>query len=98
MAAPNASMLELSHIISDRTAKLNDFLTKKQLPPPSFAEDAPNPDYIPTDERAACHLRNELVEASQRLAFLAQGPKTNVLEQAFWRVRLPRVMFYNMLT
>ena len=82
MANPNASMLELSQFIADHTAKLNDYLTANKLPQPSFAVDAPSPDYIPSSARAISKLRNDLADAAQQLATLAQGPKSNLMNHA----------------
>ena len=89
MAAPNASMLELSQFISDHTAKLNDYLAANKLPQPSFAADAPSPDYLPTSARAISKVRNDLADAAQQLAFLARGPKANVLDHTIGRVKIP---------
>ncbi len=76
MADPlRPSMLELSQTISDRTAKIEQLLQSKNLPPPSFAADAPNPDFIPDDEFELRKLRDELLIASKQLHDLVTGPK-----------------------
>lgn len=69
------SMLELSQAISDRTAKIDQLLKSKSLSPPSFAADAPSPDFIPDDEDELRKLRDELLRASQQLHDLVMGPK-----------------------
>ena len=86
---PNASMLELSQFISEHTTKLNDYLAANKLPQPSFAADAPSPDFIPTSARAISKLRNDLADASQQLAYLARGPKSNLLDHTMWKVKQP---------
>lgn len=91
MAAPNASLRELSQFIADHTAKLDDYLTANKLPQPSFAADAPSPDYIPTSAREISKLRHELADAAQQLASLARGPKTNLLDHAIGNVRIALV-------
>lgn len=70
------SMLELSQTISDRTAKIDQLLKSKKLPPPSFAADAPSPDFIPNDEPELRKLRDELLVASKQLHDLVIGPKS----------------------
>ena len=86
MAAPNASMLELSQFIADHTAKLNEYLVANKLPQPSFAADAPSPDFIPTSAREISKLRHELADAAQQLATLAQGPKMNLIDHVMGKV------------
>lgn len=87
MAAPNASMLELSQFISDNTAKLNDYLVAHKLPQPSFAADGPTPDFIPTSAREISKIRHEMADAAQQLAFLARGPKMNLVDHLIGKVR-----------
>lgn len=69
------SMHELSQTISDRTAKIEELLKSKSLPPPSFAADAPSPDFIPDHETELRKLRDELRIASKTLQELVTGPK-----------------------
>lgn len=69
------SMLELSQTISDRTAKIDQLLKSKKLPPPSFAADAPSPDFVPDDEPELRKLRDELMVASKQIYDLVIGPK-----------------------
>ena len=72
-------MLELSQFIANHTAKLNEYLVANKLPQPSFAADAPSPDYIPTSARAISKVRNDLADGAQQLAILARGPKSNLM-------------------
>lgn len=69
------SMHELSQTISDRTGKIEELLKSKNLPPPSFAADAPCPDFIPDHETELRKLREELQIASKTLYDLVTGPK-----------------------
>lgn len=69
------SMLELAQTISDRTAKIDQLLKSKKLPQPSFAADAPSPDFIPDDEPELRKLRDELLIASKQIHDLVLGPK-----------------------
>lgn len=69
------SMLDLSQTISDRTAKIEQLLKSKNLSPPTFAANAPSPDFIPDDEDELRKLRDELLIASKQLHDLVLGPK-----------------------
>ena len=80
------SMLELAHIISERSARLEGALKGKNLPLPSFAADAPTPDFIPDDEPELRGWRDEIWAATEQLHDLVSGSKTAWVEKILFKV------------
>ena len=82
------SILELAHTISERSARLEGALKGKNLPLPSFAADAPTPDFIPDDEPELRGWRDEIWAATQQLHDLVSGGKTAWVDMTMLKVSI----------
>lgn len=82
------SMVELAHTISDRSARLEEALKGKNHPLPSFAADAPTPDFIPDDEPELRGWRDEIWAATEQLHDLVSGSKTAWVEKNMLKVSI----------
>jgi len=74
------SITELAVIISENTAKVNEYLLAKELPLPSFNVDAPNKPLIDPQECSDVEAaRIKIIDASLMMRDLMLGPKGHLM-------------------
>jgi len=73
------TIVELAAEISKHAAVLNDYITTKNLPQPSFEKDGPPISPIPKTESSIEQSRVALIEASRAIHDLAMGPTESLL-------------------
>lgn len=65
----------LAVLISESTAKIQDYLAAKGLPTPSFDVDGPGESLIPADAEEILKARSALIDATEKLRRLTLGPR-----------------------
>ncbi|KAI2622778.1 putative O-methyltransferase [Hypomontagnella submonticulosa] len=72
MASPQSRIAELATIVATHTSRIDNYLSEKGLPHPSFEVDGPSDLQLPPDIEQS---RSMVLEASQELNDLLQGPR-----------------------
>ncbi|KAI1302030.1 putative O-methyltransferase [Xylaria venustula] len=72
MSTPQSRIAQLASTVAAYTQKIDDYLTQKSLPQPSFNADGPIDLGLPADLQ---QLRGALLDATQELNDLLQGPR-----------------------
>lgn len=67
--------LDLALSIAEKVKIIIIALQEKGLPPPSLAEDAPTPDFLPSKEVELQNLRQQAVGEARLLADTLTGPR-----------------------
>jgi hypothetical protein len=70
-----ATISELASIIATNTAKVNDYLSSKNLPSPSFDVNAPSTSLIPPEAEDIESARAAVIDATTKLHRLMLGPR-----------------------
>jgi hypothetical protein len=73
-----SKIVQLSALIAQHTATINDFFIEKRLPLPSLEADAPWSLPIPDDADEIKAVRLALIEACAELQALVTGPKESL--------------------
>jgi hypothetical protein len=71
---------ELANIISDSTTIVNDYFESRGLPTPSFDVSGPSRIDFPPQEKQIADARMRVLEATDELHRLMQGPTAMVME------------------
>ncbi|KAI9873469.1 MAG: hypothetical protein M1830_000374 [Pleopsidium flavum] len=71
----SARISELASIISRNTAKVNDYLSSRNLPAPAFDVDAPSTSLIPPEAEEVEAARAAVIDATTKLHDLMLGPR-----------------------
>jgi hypothetical protein len=78
-------LTELASTIAENTKVITEYLTSKNLPPPSFEADGLDGLSISPEDKDASAARSKLVAATRELHDLTVGPK-EILRHLAWNV------------
>lgn len=84
MASPQSRIAELAATVATHTNRIDNYLSEKGLPYPSFEADGPSNLNLPPDIEKS---RGVVLEASQELNDLLQGPRELIFNHTVCAVR-----------
>lgn len=77
MASQTISLLAV--LISENTTKIQEYLTAKGLPTPSFDVDGPRDSLIPAEAEEIQMARIAVIDATEKLRRLTLGPRDHLM-------------------